>query len=82
MQAVFAENTAMSTPKIRLQFAGQLRRLRKDKALTQEAMAERVGMDIRYYQRLESKKPNAVKLDTIEKLARALRLPPWKLLKF
>ncbi|MDD5670042.1 MAG: helix-turn-helix transcriptional regulator [Candidatus Omnitrophica bacterium] len=79
---MLAENTGMSTPKIRLQFAAQLRRLRKDRDLTQEAMAERVGMDIRYYQRLESRNPNAVKIDTIDKIAKALRLPPWKLLKF
>ncbi len=72
----------MSTPRIRLQFAGQLRKLRKRLELTQEEMAERVGMDVRYYQRLESRTPNAVRLDTIEKLAKALRLPPWKLLKF
>jgi transcriptional regulator with XRE-family HTH domain len=72
----------MTMPKIRLQFAGQLRRLRKDLRLTQEEMAERVDIDIRYYQRLESKTPNAVKIDTIGKIAKALNLPPWKLLKF
>lgn len=79
---MLADNTGMSTPKIRIQFAHQLRKLRKDLDLTQEQMAERVGMDIRYYQRLESKTPNAVKLDTIDKIAKALNLPPWKLLKF
>ncbi|MFA7254674.1 MAG: helix-turn-helix transcriptional regulator [Candidatus Omnitrophota bacterium] len=72
----------MSTPKIRLQFAAQLRKIRKKLDLTQEAMAERVGMDIRYYQRLESQKPNAVKIDTIGKIAKALNLLSWKLLKF
>ena len=45
-------------------------------------MAERVGIDIRYYQRIESSKPNAVKIDTLEKLARALNIPVWKLLRF
>jgi transcriptional regulator with XRE-family HTH domain len=72
----------MSTPTIRLQFAGQLRKIRKNLDLTQEAMAERIGMDFRYYQRLESRNPNAIKIDTIEKIGKALRLPPWKLLKF
>jgi len=79
---VLPENTSMSTPKIRLQFAAQLRKIRKKLDLTQEAMAERVGMDIRYYQRLESQKPNAVKIDTIGKIAKALNLLSWKLLKF
>lgn len=72
----------MSTPKIRLQFAVQLRKFRKKMDLTQEAMAERIGMDFRYYQRLESRNPNAIKIDTIEKIGKALHLPPWKLLKF
>lgn len=79
---MLADNTAMSTPNIRLKFAAKLRKLRKDSDLTQEAMAERVGMDLRYYQRLESRNPNAVKIDTIDKIARALHLSPWKLLKF
>lgn len=80
--AVLPDNTAMSIPRIRLQLAAQLRRLRKEKNLTQEAMAERVGIDIRYYQRIESGKPNAVKIDTLEKLAKALNIPVWKLLRF
>lgn len=82
MQAVLAENLSMAIPKIRLQLAKQLRKLRNEKNLTQEAMAERVGMDVRYYQRIESDKPNAVKIDTLEKLAKALNIPVWKLLKF
>ncbi len=72
----------MSVPKIRLQLAKQLRRLRKELELTQEEMAERVGMDARYYQRIESNKPNAVKIDTIDRIAKSLNLPAWKLLKF
>jgi len=71
----------MATPKIRLQFAAQMRKLRKKLGLTQESMAEKVGMDLRYYQRLESRNPNAIKIDTIDKIAKALHLPPWKLLK-
>ena len=79
---MLAENTAMSIPKIRLQLASQLRKLRQERDLTQEAMAERVGMDARYYQRIESEKPNAVKIDTLDKLAKALSIPVWKLLRF
>lgn len=72
----------MATPKIRLQLARQLRRLRNKLQFTQEEMSEKVGMDIRYYQRLESEKPNAVKIDTLGRLAKALNIPVWKLLKF
>lgn len=72
----------MSIPKIRAQLASQLRKLRQERNLTQEAMAEKVGMDARYYQRIESEKPNAVKIDTLDKLAKALNIPVWKLLRF
>ncbi len=72
----------MATPKIRLELAKQLRRLRKQHCLTQEEAAERAGMDVRYYQRLESTKPNAVKIDTLERLARIFRVKPGKLLDF
>jgi DNA-binding Xre family transcriptional regulator len=45
-------------------------------------MAELVDMDTRYYQRLESNNPGAIKIDTIDKIARALKLKPSKLLEF
>ncbi len=69
-------------PKIRLQLAGKLKELRKEHGLTQEGMSEKLGMDLRYYQRLESEKPNAVKIDTIDKIAKALKISPSKLLDF
>ena len=75
-------NKVMLTPEIRLQFARRLKALRKRFHLTQEQMAERLEMDVRYYQRLESNKPGAVKIDTIDKIARALNLTPSKLLDF
>ena len=71
-----------STPQIRLQLAGQLKKLRKKFGLTQEGMSERIGMDIRYYQRLESKTPNATKIDTLDRLAKAFKTTPSKLLDF
>ena len=72
----------MLTPEIRLKFAQRLKALRKRFHLTQEQMAERLEMDVRYYQRLESNKPGAVKIDTIDKIAKALDLTPSKLLDF
>ena len=72
----------MATPKIRLDLARQLRKIRKKSGLTQEEAAERAGLDSRYYQRLESRQPNAVKIDTLEKLAKGLKVPAWKLLRF
>ena len=66
----------MSIPKIRLQFAKRLREERAKAKLTQEEMAERINVSARYYQMLESKKPTAVKIDGIEKIAKALKIPP------
>ena len=71
-----------NTPQIRLQLAKRLKELRKKNELTQEQMAEKLEMDLRYYQRLESAKPNAVKIDTIDRIAKALRISPSKLLDF
>ena len=71
-----------NTPQIRLQLASQLKKLRKKYGLTQEMMSEKLEMDLRYYQRLESAKPNAVKIDTIDKIAKALKISPSKLLDF
>jgi len=72
----------MTVPKIRLEFAGNLRKLRKIRHLSQEQMAELIDMDTRYYQRLESKNPGAIKIDTIDKIAKALKIRPAKLLDF
>ena len=72
----------MPTPEIRIRFAKRLKALRKKRHLTQERMAERINIDLRYYQRLESSKPNAIKIDTIDRIAKALKLTPSKLLDF
>lgn len=77
-----AYNKGMIIPEIRLQFTRRLKTLRKRFHLTQEQMAERLEMDVRYYQRLESNKPGAVKIDTIGRIAKALNLTPSKLLDF
>ena len=72
----------MAIPVIRLQFARKLKTLRKAHRLTQEQMAELLEMDIRYYQRLESNKPGAIKIDTIGKIAKSLKIRPAKLFDF
>ncbi len=70
----------MPVPRIRLELARKLRQLRKKYVLTQEEAAEKAGLDSRYYQRLESRKPNAVKIDTLERLAKAFKVKPSDLL--
>lgn len=69
-------------PKIRLQFARRLKQERNKAKLTQEDVAELIGVSVRYYQMLESQKPTAIKIDTIEKLAKAFKIHPSQLLDF
>ena len=76
------DNLNMSIPKIRLQFAQKLKQERQKAKLTQEKVAEIIEVSVRYYQILESKKPTAIKIDTIEKIANAFKIDPSTLLKF
>ncbi len=68
---------------IRIRFAERLRKLRLQKDWTQEDLAEYADLAYRHVQRLEStKNPPPAKIDTIEKLAKALKISPAKLLDF
>ena len=55
-----------------LRFAHALKKLRKSKGLTQEAMAQRAGVDYKYLQKLEGRNPSSPTLATMEKLANGL----------
>ena len=67
---------------IRLRIGKKIRELRKKLGMTQEKLSEVAGIDYKYLQRLEGKKPPALKVDTIAKLAKALKVKPEELLKF
>ncbi|MDP8264167.1 MAG: helix-turn-helix transcriptional regulator [Candidatus Aceula lacicola] len=67
---------------INLKFAKRLRELRKKCGYTQEKLAELSGVDYKHIQLLESKNPPAAKLNTVEKIAKAFKVEPFKLLKF
>lgn len=66
---------------IRRKFAINLQKIRINKNLTQEQMAERLQVTVRYYQRLESKNPPNVKIETIAKLAKELKVSASELVK-
>jgi len=70
------------TEKIALRFAKKLRELRKEYGYTQEHLAGLSGIDYKHIQRLESKNPPAVRIDTLEKIAKAFNLPISELVKF
>jgi transcriptional regulator with XRE-family HTH domain len=60
-------------------FAANVRRLRAKRNLSQKALAERSGVSVSYVSMLE-RAQRSPPLETIEKLARALGVPPATLL--
>jgi transcriptional regulator with XRE-family HTH domain len=60
-------------------FAGNVRKLRSQKGLSQKALADNIGISVSYVSMLE-RGQRSPPLETIEKMARALRVPPTTLL--
>ena len=60
-------------------FAGNVRRLRAKKKLSQKALADKVGISVSYVSMLE-RGQRSPPLETIEKMAKALGVPPASLL--
>lgn len=60
----------------------KVRKLRLKAGITQEKLAAITGIDYKYIQKIEGKTPPAVRIDTIEKLAKALKAPLAKLLTY
>jgi len=58
----------------------RIREARLKVGLTQEALAEKAGVDYKYLQRMRH--GLLLKLETIEKLAKAFKISPAKLLDF
>ena len=69
-------------PEIRFKFGRRLRQLRKKNGWTQEDLSEHADTAYKHIQRLEGKTPSPVKIDTIEKLAKAFKMSCSKLLDF
>jgi len=67
---------------IRLKLGKRIKELRMQRGYTQEKLSETANIDYKYLQRIEGKTPPALKVDTIEKLAKALKVNPDELLKF
>ena len=60
-------------------FAGNVRRLRSKKGISQKALADKVGISVSYVSMLE-RGQRSPPLETIEKMAKALGVPPASLL--
>ncbi|MCF7761755.1 MAG: helix-turn-helix domain-containing protein, partial [Cephaloticoccus sp.] len=50
--------------------------------LTQEILAERAGLTYKHYQQVEAGRKPDIRLTTLIKIAHALEVEPWQLLKF
>ena len=66
----------------RLKLGLRIRQLRKKNKYTQEKLSELAEIDYKHIQLLESKRPPAIKIDTLEKLARAFNMSISKFLDF
>jgi transcriptional regulator with XRE-family HTH domain len=67
---------------IRLRLGKRIKELRVKCGYTQEKLSEVANIDYKYIQKIEGKNPPAIKIDTIEKIAKALKVKPAELLKF
>ena len=65
---------------LRKMVAGNVRSLRKSLRVSQEKLAEEAGLHRTYVGSIERAERN-VSLDNIERIAAALRVQPWQLLK-
>ena len=64
---------------LQTRIAGNVRRLRAKKKLSQKALADKVGISVSYVSMLE-RGQRSPPLETIEKMAKALGVPPGTLL--
>lgn len=69
-------------PEIRYKFGRKIRQLRKRNSWTQEDLSEHADIAYKHVQRLEGKTPSPVKIDTIEKIAKAFKISCSQLLNF
>ncbi len=64
---------------IRLRVGARIKEMRKKRGYTQEKLSELANIDYKYLQKIEGKNPPALKVDTIERLAKALKVSPSQL---
>ena len=67
---------------ITLKLGRKIKELRKKRCYTQESLSELARLDYKYIQKIEGKNPPNLKIETIEKLAKAFNITCSELLDF
>jgi len=67
---------------IRIKLANRIKDLRRKNRFTQERLSELTAIDYKYIQRIEGKNPPNLKLETLQKIAKAFNITLSKLLEF
>ena len=67
---------------VRIKLGKKIRKYRLELGYTQEKLSETASIDYKYLQRVEGKNPPALKIDTINKLAKAFKITIAELLEF
>lgn len=67
---------------IGIELGKRIKEFRRKRNITQEELAELAETSYKYIQRIEGKTPPDIRLTTIVKLAKALKVKPAELLKF
>ena len=65
----------------KIKLGRKIKEFRRKRGITQEQLAELAGTSYKYIQRIEGKTPPDVRLTTIVRLAKALKVKPDELLK-
>ena len=68
-------------PSLKFKTASKIKALRKKRGLTQEELSSAAELEYKYIQRIESKNPPNIGIETLEKIAKALKVPISKLLE-
>ena len=66
---------------LKFKTASKIKALRKKRGYTQEELSSKAELEYKYIQRIESKNPPNIGIETLEKIAKALKVPLSKLLE-
>lgn len=67
---------------IKLKLGEKIKLLRRQYGFTQEKLSALSNIDYKYIQKIEEKNPPSLKIETIERIAKAFRITLSKLLEF